>query len=64
MGNEYCHCYPVFNCGPATAEAEGPDHWRPICERCMGIAFDAGIRVRKLQRDDVAMLGSKPSEVT
>lgn len=46
----YCHCYPVFRCEPATAEVEGPEMWRPVCERCMQIAFDAGIRVRKLVR--------------
>lgn len=45
-----CHCYPVLRCAePASAEVEAPDtgDWRPVCERCMQIAWEALLRVRK-----------------
>lgn len=55
--NIYCHCYPVFGCHAATSEVEGPDIWYPVCERCMGLAFDLGLRVRKLQRSNFVQAG-------
>lgn len=47
----YCHCYPVFRCEPAMFEIRG-EHgvWHPLCERCMEIAWRAGLSVRKLQQ--------------
>lgn len=59
MGDaRYCHCYPVFKCEPAVAEAQGPDGvWFPVCQRCQDISFDAGLFVRKLQRRPLNSLG-------
>jgi hypothetical protein len=47
----YCFCARVFpDCEPAASEMQDQNSlWVPLCERCMQIAFAAGVRVRKLQ---------------